>query len=520
MANQELFEPSLLSIIPPFLAIVLAILTKRVFLSLGIGILVGSLFLANFSPIKFFPLLLNKIINLFYESGEWNSDSLLILSFLIILGILTEALKASGGQESFTKLAIQKIKSKRGTLLLTNLFGIFIFIDDYFNALAVGSICRPLTDQQKISRSKLSYIIHSTAGPVCSLAPISSWGATIMAIFAGVIAAHQLTGLNPLIIFVESIPLNFYAINAIILIFLTTFFSFDFPLMQAHQRRVDKNPELLSDDTFAGPAEQKSSFWALLTPIFVLIFGVFFLIFFLGFLNLPQGTSPTLLKLVEHSEVGEALALGGLFSVLISFLFIKPSLKTYLNLGFSGFKSMLPAIKILLFAWTIGSIVKDLRTGVFLSTILTGKLGADFLIPLTFILSGIMAFATGSSWATFGIMIPIAADTTISIDPDLIIYSFGAVIGGAVFGDHSSPISDTAILAASGSKCDHMDHVLSQLPYCLFAAVIAFIGHFLTGFTRNALVSYIISLAIMIIAILIFKRVFKIKNKDETPNIL
>ena len=512
MHDMELvsFEHSALSLVPPAIAIILAVLTRRVLVSLGVGILVGSLMLCGFSPVQTASYLGSTALGLIWDGGAPNTWNLYIILFLILLGIMTSCISASGGSKAFGDWAMERVRTRRGASLLTVFLGIFIFIDDYFNSLAVGSISRPLTDRHGISRAKLAYIIDSTAAPICVISPISSWGAYIIALIGSVLAAHEFAPHTPLGAFLQMVPMNFYALFTMLFVGYIVWSGNDFGPMRRHEAKAragemlgaTRPPEM---DLAMADGKVRD----LVLPILVLIAGTTLAMLFTGYAALKgDGQSFSILGAFENTDVAKSLVYGGL-SGLAAILALMagatlPS-DAYLNSFKDGTKSMLPAIYILLFAWTIITVIKALKTGAFLASQIDGTIPPAMLPLLLFVLSGIMAFATGTSWGTFGIMLPIAGDIAAASAPELILPVLAAVLAGAVLGDHCSPISDTTILSSTGAACNHIDHVTTQLPYALTAAFIASCGYIALGFAGSVLAGLLASAGAMALCVAIIR---------------
>lgn len=471
-----------LSLLPPLLSITLALVTKKVIPSLLAGALSGALILAGGNPIT---------AAVHTASTMWSSVSdgwnLSILIFLVFLGILVHLVTMAGGSAQYGAWAEKRIKSRQGAQFATLALGILIFIDDYFNALTVGTVMRPVTDKFRISRAKLSYIIDSTAAPVCIIAPISSWVVTVMSTMGEKFRAEGIA-LDPFISFLKLIPLNLYALLTLAMVAILSYIDLEFGPMVHHEHLAistgnvhgPKGKSVVKEeDTVINP---KGTIWDLVVPIGGL---VLFTIIAMAYTGGYFGGQISFLGAIQETDAAEALKLGGFWAIALSLLLFLPrrvlNLKQLPEAAVKGFKSMLPAIIILIFAWTIGSIIGELNTGSFLANSL-GKTLPPFLYPaLVFALAGLIAFATGTSWGTFAIMVPISIDFALIFDPEITLLMIAAVLAGAVFGDHCSPISDTTILSSTGAQCDHIEHVSTQLPYAMFVAGISFIGYIVAG---------------------------------------
>ncbi|TNH02170.1 Na+/H+ antiporter NhaC family protein [Testudinibacter sp. TR-2022] len=501
------FSTSVWSIIPPLLALSLAIITRRVLLSLSAGIIVGALMLNGGNLLTAAQYTFSSVSSLVYSDGALNANYTNIIIFLILLGILTSLLTISGSNQAFVNWAQKHIKQKRGAKLLTVFLGVFIFIDDYFNSLAVGAIARPVTDKYKISRAKLAYLLDSTAAPMCVIMPISSWGAYIITLIGGLLATHAITEYSPIGAFIAMIGMNFYAIFALVLVFIVAIFSFDIGPM-AHFERNAENAEAISDDISNG---KQGRVMDLILPIFVLIIGTISMMIYTGAQSLAADRQVfSILGAFENTVVGTSLVVGGLAALITATLCAlsskQISLKEYVSAYALGIKSMFGAILVLFFAWTINTIVSDMHTGKYLSSLVSGSIAIGFLPVMLFILSAVMAFSTGTSWGTFGIMLPIAASIAVNADPALLLPCLSAVMAGAVCGDHCSPISDTTILSSTGASCNHIDHVTTQLPYAMLVAVSSAVGYLVVGFTQSGWLGFFATGIVMIGLILLFKK--------------
>ncbi|WP_085991463.1 Na+/H+ antiporter NhaC family protein [Oceanobacillus senegalensis] len=506
-------EGTFYSLIPAILMLVLVLLTRKVLLSLGAGIIIGALFIHDFNIIGSIQEIWTVFYEIFISDGGLNTGNLLLLGFLILLGIMTAFLQASGGSRTFGEWMKQRVKTRKGAQLMTGVLGILIFIDDYFNSLAVGQIARPLTDRHQISRAKLAYIVDSTSAPITVISPISSWGAYIIGILGGMFAANGINDLQPLEAFIQMIPLNFYAISAVVLVFLVAYLKIDIGPMRKHEDRAIETGELLDPNQNKVPGDLSDEFeghpkgkvYHLLIPILVLVIGTVISMVVTG----ANGSEydVTLLSIFANTNVNLSLFIGGVAAVAMSFIFHIGQSAPKSNLFkilLEGSKTMLPAIYILILAWMIGSIIGTLETGEYLAQLFNEMhVGSAMLPILFFIIAGFMALATGTSWGTFGIMLPIAAEVAAVTDIDMLLPSLAAVLAGSVFGDHCTPISDTTILSSTGAGANLMDHVITQLPYATIAATVAMLGYLLVGFTNQVLLSFALSIILVIIISLI-----------------
>ncbi|WP_040979012.1 Na+/H+ antiporter NhaC family protein [Oceanobacillus jeddahense] len=517
-------EGTFWSLIPAIVMLILVIITRKVLISIGTGIVVGALLLNDFHIWGTLKEIWTVFYTIFYAEGALETGNLMLISFLLFLGVLTAFLQASGGARAFGDWMLARVKTRRGAELMTVVIGLIIFIDDYFNSLAVGQIARPVTDRQHISRAKLAYYIDTSSAPVTVIAPISSWGAYIIGILGGLFAANGITAIQPIEAFIQMIPLNFYAIASIVLVFIVAYFHFDIGPMRVHEKRAKEKGELLDPkrnqvsgdlgDVFDPHKDGKV--FHLIVPIIVLFIVTVMAMIGTGIMETEGNAS--LMDAFANTDVNLSLITGGIAAVLTSIIFHIQQRKPRSDMKrifIEGFKTMLPAINILILAWMIGSIIGELETGSYLAGLVNNSsISVSFLPAILFLIAGLMALATGSSWGTFGIMLPIAVEIMANTDMDLLLPALAAVLAGAVFGDHSTPISDTTVLSATGAGAHHIDHVLTQFPYALIAACTALIGFFIIGITHStwlALAATIILLA----AIVWFIQAFFIKEKKK-----
>ncbi|MBS4178547.1 Na+/H+ antiporter NhaC family protein [Lederbergia citrea] len=488
---------SIFSLLPPLLAIVMVIITRRVLLSLGTGIIASALLLAKGNPVNTGAVLWGTIKGIFVDEGSLNTWNVYIILFLFILGAITTLINIAGGSRAFGEWAMTKVKSRAGAQILAAIFGIIIFIDDYFNALAVGQVARPITDRHRVSRAKLAYIIDSTSAPVCVIAPISSWGAFIIGIIGTVFVTHNITHISPLTAFLQMVPMNLYVWTALALVFIIAARNIDFGTMKVHEERTlstgipyDPEKPIPGQAKEDLPVSEKGNVGDLMWPIAALFLGTIGAIIWSG--SKETEGKATIMEIFGNADVSEALLYGGLIGLVVTIaLFIRQQAKyksldsKFLVTGLSvGIRSMLPAVLILLFAWAISALIDELGTGSYLASIVqNSQLNPVFLPVILFFGAGLMAFSTGTSWGAFGILLPIAGQIMAATDISLLLPAMAAVLAGSVFGDHCSPISDTTILSSTGAGCNHMDHVLTQLPYAVLAAIISAIGYIVMGIT-------------------------------------
>lgn len=503
------YSDSLLSILPPTIALLVALITRRVITALCCGILSGAYLLSDYSINDSFVYLSQLAVGLVWDEGEANFWNLQIILFLLLLGGMTSLMSAAGSTQAFAEWAKRRIKTQRHATIATALLSFVVFVDDYFHSLAVGSVARPLTDQAGVSRAKLAYLLDSTAAPVCVLMPLSSWGAYIIALVGGLLVSHGITNITPLAAFATMIPLNFYAVFALLMALTVAYFNLNIGPMKQHEDAAAAG-QLFDPAKGTPPGSINHDFQAsngsplgLVLPIIILTLVTFSCFVVTGAATIESQVSFSLLLALENTDVTLSLVIGGAAALLLSMGFAAKqslSLQQIINALWLGIKAMSPAIAILLFAWSISGVIGDIETGKYLASRLTGSIDPSMLPVLLFILAGVMAFATGTSWGTFGIMLPIAADMAVASDVSLILPMLSAVLAGAVFGDHCSPISDTTILSSTGAACHHLDHVATQLPYALLVALISIASYIVMGITGNVMAALSIGLGLFAIS--------------------
>ncbi len=485
------FADSAWSLLPPLVAVTLAILTRRVLLSLGVSILLGALLLTGASLGTTAQYLGQLGLGLVWDDGALNSWNMNIIGFLLILGVLISLMTLTGGTRAFAEWASARIQSRRQAKILTGLLVFLFFIDDYFHSLAAGTVCRPITDRFNISRAKLAYILDSTAAPICVLMPISSWGAYIIALIGGLLVTHQVTDTTAFWAFVQMVPMNLYALFTLALVVAVVVLQVDLFGMRKHEEAALRGEMLAKAATPRDDSSYRGQVIDLLLPIAVLVAATVFFMFQSGAASLAEsGTAFSVLGALENTDVGAALVNGGLCALATAALMalrLKISVGHWLKMVAQGIAVMRPAILILLLAWAIAAVIKDLETGKYLAGLIADSLPVALLPALVFALAAFMAFSTGTSWGTFGILLPLAADLVMVAEPGLLLPVLSAVLAGAVCGDHCSPISDTTILSSTGAGCNHLDHVLTQMPYALMVALISVVGYLVLGITGSTL---------------------------------
>lgn len=488
------------SLVPPVIAIGLALITKEVYSSLFVGILVGALFASDF---QFERTVLNILEGGFIGvlSDSYNVG---ILIFLVILGAMVCMMNAAGGSAAFGRWASVHIKTRVGAQISTIILGMLIFVDDYFNCLTVGSVMRPITDKHNVSKAKFAYLIDATAAPICIIAPISSWAAAV---------SGFVEGEDGLAIFIKAIPYNFYALLTIIMMFGLVLMKVDFGPMAVHETNALKGDIYTSGQRVdAGESVKpnpKGKVIDLVVPIIILIICcITGMIYTGGFFS---GTD--FVTAFSKSDASLALSIGSVFALLLTVIFyVCRKVLTFrgcMECIPEGFKAMVPAIMILTFAWTLKVMTDSLGADVFVATAMKSAAGGlmNLLPAIIFLVGCFLAFATGTSWGTFGILIPIVVAVFEKMNPELMIISISACMAGAVCGDHCSPISDTTIMASAGAQCNHVNHVSTQLPYAITVAAVSFVTYIVAGFVQRAWIALPVGIVLMLAALVVIKKI-------------
>lgn len=507
---------TLWSLFPPVIAIGLALITKEVYSSLFVGILSGGIIYAAASGTGFEGTF-KAVVQDGLITNLSNAYNVGILVFLVVLGIIVVLMNKAGGSRAYGEWAAAHIRGRRGAALSTFFLGVLIFVDDYFNCLTVGSVMRPITDKHNISRSKLAYLIDSTAAPICIIAPISSWAAAV---------SGTVEGVNGISLFINTIPYNLYAFLTILMVIFISVSDTDYGPMKIHEDNA-KNGDIFTtkNNTYeqdAQPVTERGRVIDLILPVAVLIvFCVVGMIYTGGFFS---GTD--FVTAFANCDAAYGLSLGSISAliVIIAYYMFRRVLKfnECMDSIAAGFKQMVPAILILTFAWTLKTMTNHLEAGAFVSGVVQSATALSVLLPvILFVVAIGLAFATGTSWGTFGILIPIVTSvfeaelanvSQTGEIPSMVIICISACLAGAVCGDHCSPISDTTIMASTGAQCDHVNHVSTQLPYALTVAAVCVVGYLLLGFVHNVFIVLGFSLALML-AVLFAIRFF-VKRKE------
>ncbi len=495
---------TLWSLFPPVVAIGLALITKEVYSSLFVGILMGGLLATNFNPIH--------TIDSMTTTGfiDAVSGTAGIFAFLVFLGIIVALLNKAGGSRAFGNWAAKHVKTKVGAALATFAFGVLIFIDDYFNCLTVGAVMRPVTDKAKISRSKLAYLIDATAAPICMIAPISSWAAAV--------ASYAPDG-EGIGLFVEAIPYNLYSLMTFVFIIAITLMKFDFGAMKLHEMNADKG-DLFTSGRHEGEAEEleegnpKAKVFDLIVPIIILIAICVFALFYVGrcmgeewvFASANYDASLGFIDAFSNTDATVGLPWGGLIALVITIIYFVGrrliSFKDAMACVPKGFIAMVPAILILTMATALKNMTGLLDSDGFVNAALANA-GAlqSFLPAIIFLVACGISFSTGTSWGTFGILIPIVLEVFPPVNglpTPILMMAIGACLGGAVMGDHCSPISDTTIMASTGAQCHHINHVATQMPYACTVAAVCFVSYIIAGFLPNVIIALPIAVILMV----------------------
>ena len=492
------------SLVPPIVAIALALITKEVYSSLFVGILIGGAFFAidaSSGFTGFFTHVFNDGM-IKQLSDSWNVG---ILVFLVVLGAMVALMNKAGGSQAFGEWAKKHIKSKLGAQVATVCLGVLIFIDDYFNCLTVGSVMRPITKKYKVSREKLAYLIDATAAPVCIIAPISSWAAAV----AGFVSEGE----NGLALFCKAIPFNFYAFFTIGMMFLLIFMNFEFgPMAKFEKSRENMNEDLDEEVSTRGKV------FDLVFPIASLIILCTMGMIYTGGFFASGADHKNFIDAFANSDASVGLVIGSFAALLLTIVIYQIrrviSFKDCMTCIPDGFKAMVPAILILTLAWTLKAMTDSLGAAKYVAGLVEGSAKGfqNFLPAIIFVISGFLAFATGTSWGTFGILIPICIAVFPGSGDPLRIISISACMAGAVAGDHCSPISDTTIMASAGAQCEHVNHVSTQLPYALTVGGVSFVTYIVAGFTQalgifaSGIISWLMGIILLVASLLVLKK--------------
>ena len=514
------FAGTFWSLLPPIVAIVLALISKEVYSSLFLGCLVGALLVSNFRPWETLVQLVegdNGIVTTVSDAGN-----IAIIVFLVVLGIMVDLMNKTGGSEAFGRWATKTVHTRAGAQLMTMLLGVLIFIDDYFNCLTVGAVMRPVTESHHISRAKLAYVIDSTAAPVCMIAPVSSWAAAV----SGYVNSDSVSGIQ---MFIRQIPWNYYCLLTLLMIVVISVLNIDYGPMLTHEYNAQVKDDLFTTperpfegaDDYEKAANGKSSVLDLLLPVVVLIVTcIIGLIYTGGYYDDTSEYFHDFMGAFSNASSGAGLAIGSMLALVFTFIYfwLRGSIgfeKSFESVP-NGFIQMISPILILTFAWTLCGLT---RYGMYSADFVVNAMSgagdlAKFLPAVIFIIGAAIGFATGTSWGTIGIMAPIVVQVfNYDQQPVLCTIGLAAACAGGVMGDHCSPISDTTIMASAGAHCYHLNHVFTQIPYALTVAGVTFVSFILAGLIQNVVICLIIAAALMIATLLVIKAIMAKKHQ-------
>ena len=513
--SETPFAGTFWSLLPPIVAIVLALISKEVYSSLFLGCLVGALLYTQFAPWDTIVTLVGAdygIISVLADSGNMG-----IIVFLVTLGIMVDLMNKGGGSEAFGRWAKKTVHTRCGAQLLTMLLGVLIFVDDYFNCLTVGAVMRPVTESHKISRAKLAYVIDSTAAPVCMIAPVSSWAAAV----SGYVQSPSINGIE---LFLKQIPWNYYCLLTLLMIVIISVLNIDYGSMLTHEYNAQVKDDLFTTperpfagaDDYEAPSKGKSSVLDLLVPVIVLIaVCIISLVYSGGYFD----GGMTFMEAFSAAEAGPALAIGGLIGCVFTFLYFWLRGAIGFEKSFEsvpqGFIQMIAPILILTFAWTLCSFTRfAMYSADFVSNAMANVGDLRMFLPaIIFIIGAAIGFATGTSWGTIGIMAPIVVSVfNYDVEPILCTIGLAAACSGGVMGDHCSPISDTTIMASAGAHCYHLNHVFTQIPYALTVAGVSFVSFILAGLIQNVFVNLLIAVVLMVGTLLVIRAIVAKKH--------
>ena len=514
------FAGTFWSLLPPIVAIVLALISKEVYSSLFLGCLVGALLVSNYKPWETLVQLVegdNGIVTTVSDAGN-----IAIIVFLVVLGIMVDLMNKTGGSEAFGRWATKTVHTRAGAQLMTMLLGVLIFIDDYFNCLTVGAVMRPVTETHKISRAKLAYVIDSTAAPVCMIAPVSSWAAAV----SGYVNSDSVSGIQ---MFIRQIPWNYYCLLTLLMIVVISILNIDYGPMLTHEYNAQVKDDLFTtpERPFAGAddyetnSKVKSSVIDLILPVVVLIATcIIGLIYTGGFFDTESGNYHAFASAFSDASSGAGLAIGSMLALVFTYVYywLRGSIgfeKSFESVP-QGFIQMISPILILSFAWTLCGLTRyGMNSADFVISAMSGAGSlAKFLPAMIFIIGAAIGFATGTSWGTIGIMAPIVVQVfNYDQQPVLCTIGLAAACAGGVMGDHCSPISDTTIMASAGAHCYHLNHVFTQIPYALTVAGVSFVSFILAGLIQNVVICLIIAAVLMVATLLVIKAIMAKKHQ-------
>ena len=513
------FAGTFWSLLPPIVAIVLALISKEVYSSLFLGCLVGALLVSNYAPWETLVQLVegnNGIVTTVSDSGN-----IAIIVFLVVLGIMVDLMNKTGGSEAFGRWAKKAVKTRAGAQLMTMLLGVLIFIDDYFNCLTVGAVMRPVTESHHISRAKLAYVIDATAAPVCMIAPVSSWAAAV----SGYVNSESVSGIE---MFIKQIPWNYYCLMTLLMIVVISLLNIDFGPMLTHEYNAQVKNDLFTTperpfegaDDYETGSKGKSSVLDLLLPVIVLIVTcIVGLIYTGGYYDAESEYVGDFMGAFSNASSGAGLAIGSMLALVFTFIYfwLRGSIgfeKSFESVP-NGFIQMISPILILTFAWTLCGLTRyGMNSADFVVNAMSGAGDlAKFLPAVIFIIGAAIGFATGTSWGTIGIMAPIVVQVfNYDVQPTLCTIGLAAACAGGVMGDHCSPISDTTIMASAGAHCFHLNHVFTQLPYALTVSGVTFVSFILAGLIQNVVICLVIACILMVATLLVIRAIVAKKH--------
>jgi tetracycline resistance efflux pump len=506
-------EPSILSLLPPLVTIVLAIATRRILISLGVGIVLGALMYAEWDVLGALEFVWEAASGLIVAEGEI-AEEVYILVAVVLIGVLTSLIYVSGGLLAFADWAVRRVRTRRQAQFVPVIVGIVIFFDDAFSSLVGGTVSRSITDQHRVSRAKLSYMVDSTAAPVIILVPISGWAAFIAATMTGILDENEVAGLSGYEAYLQSIPAMLYPITALLLVIAVAWFSIDIGPMRRHERRAIEENVLFEPAHGLPPGETdrdlpvreggrvRDLVWPILTMIAVTVAGALWI----GIAGAEGSLAP--MDILAATDVILALFYGSIVACLVAaaMLLVRRTPGGVIGkAAVSGVRSMFFAAAVLFLAWITAEVIGELGIGEYLAGVIDEALPLALLPVILFVLASFIAFSIGSTFGTFGLLLPIAAEIALSLDSALLIPVFGAVLAGAIFGDHTSPLSDTTILSAIGSGVHLIDHVTTQLPYAMVAAAASAVGYLVSGFTESTGLGLLAAVVALAAAVLLLK---------------
>jgi tetracycline resistance efflux pump len=510
-------EGTIISLLPSVITIALIIFTRRIFLSLGTGIVLGAILIEQWNVFASVVTILEIMKGVFLGDSK-------ILIFVLLIGMMTSLIYLSGGILAFSEWAINKVKTKFQAKMVTLLLGFIIFFDDACSCLLRGNVVRPITDNHRISRSKLSYLIHSTAAPIILIIPLSGMAAAVAAIMGGLLSDNGITNYGAFEAFVLTIPSNYYAITCLLMAFMVAYFGINLGQMRRDEKRAVEEGVLF--DTSRGvvpgqsdnklPARKDGKVIDLMLPVITLVVATIVIALWIGFRNIEGQITGS--GILSNMDITTGLVYGSLLACVVSLikLFMKRTSSKDITIAiFSGLKTTLPSVLILFLALITAEIIGELGVGTYLATFFSDSTSISWFSVIFFVLAAIMSFSTGSTFGTLILMLPIGAEIIAIIDPTFVIPVFGAVLAGCIFGEHSSPLSDTSILSSIGSGVHAIDHIMSQLPYALICGVVSIFGYMILGLTNSVVIGLLSTVLMLALVVLLLKNKFSTSNTYE-----